>query len=312
MAKTNVIDPEGDVILICGKTEFQVSSKVLSLASPVFKALFSPSFAEGQPTSSKASRIQLHDDDAESMLFMCAVLHHKCAFSKGIGLERLERLAVVTDKYDVSYAFDEAQFFNSLTKFMMLNLPNDGKAQTASRKYGIPEEIESHIPEGLIEAIFLAEQDVKREMQIQIEQLISPIAEKSTAGDLILGSDDIIFSHCDCISISSLINGLSRQGLWPLTSAVHRLSISMLCKKLEACDVGLASRITKLKKCSRCPENVAAKVAKIREAALTRFEGLCLDCIKNPGKSPEQRLQCRVPHQHFRGLPRQLPVSEGQ
>lgn len=101
MAKTNVIDPEGDVILICGKTEFQVSSKVLSLASPVFKALFSPSFAEGQPTSSKASRIQLHDDDAESMLFMCAVLHHKCAFSKGIGLERLERLAVVTDKYDV-------------------------------------------------------------------------------------------------------------------------------------------------------------------------------------------------------------------
>lgn len=339
MAKTNVIDPEGDVILICGKTEFQVSSKVLSLASPVFKALFSPSFAEGQPTSSKASRIQLHDDDAESMLFMCAVLHHKCAFSKGIGLERLERLAVVTDKYDCvcamcywgrceiyntkhtkepsrllwpAYAFDEAQFFNSLTKFMMLNLPNDGKAQTASRKYGIPEEIESHIPEGLFEAIFLAEQDVKRDMQIQIEQIISPIAEKSTAGDLILGSDDIIFSHCDCISISSLINGLSRQGLWPLTSAVHRLSISMLCKKLEACDVGLASRITKLKKCSRCPENVAAKVAKIREAALTRFEGLCLDCIKNPGKSPEQRLQCRVPHQHFRGLPRQLPVPEGQ
>ena len=49
-----------------------------------------------------------------------------------------------------AYAFEEAQFFNSLTKFMMLNLPNDGKAQTASTRYGIPEEIESHIPEGVL------------------------------------------------------------------------------------------------------------------------------------------------------------------
>lgn len=101
MANINVIDPEGDVILICGEIEFQVSSKVLSLASPVFKALFGPCFAEGQPTSRKASRIQLPDDDAESMRFMCAVLHHKCASAQGIGLERLEKLAVVTDKYDV-------------------------------------------------------------------------------------------------------------------------------------------------------------------------------------------------------------------
>lgn len=147
-------------------------------------------------------------------------------------------------------------------------------------------------------------------MQTQIEQIISPIAAKRTTGDLILGSDDVLFSHCDCISISSLINGLSRQGLWPLTSAIHRMSISMLCKKLGACDFGLASRITKPKKCSHCPENVAGKVAKITEFALTKFEGLCLDCIKNPGKTPEQRLQCRVPHQQFRGLPRQLPVQE--
>lgn len=101
MANIDAIDPEGDIILICGEAELQVSSKVLSLASPVFKALFSPNFAEGQPTSNKGSRIHLHDDDAESMRFMCAVLHHKCTSANRIGLERLERLAVVTDKYDV-------------------------------------------------------------------------------------------------------------------------------------------------------------------------------------------------------------------
>lgn len=49
-----------------------------------------------------------------------------------------------------AYVFDEAQFFNRLTKFMMLNLPNDGKSQTASKKYGIPEEFESHLPEGVL------------------------------------------------------------------------------------------------------------------------------------------------------------------
>ena len=101
MANVNVIDPEGDIILICGKTEFQVSSKVLRLASPVFTALFGPDFAEGQAISSEASRIQLHDDDAESMHFMCTVLHHKCTSANSISLEKLEKLAVVTDKYDV-------------------------------------------------------------------------------------------------------------------------------------------------------------------------------------------------------------------
>ena len=39
MSNFSVIDPEGDVILVCDETEFQVSSKVLSLASPVFSAL---------------------------------------------------------------------------------------------------------------------------------------------------------------------------------------------------------------------------------------------------------------------------------
>ena len=101
MANLNVIDSEGDIILVCGQTEFQVSSTVLKLASPVFTALFGPSFAEGQAISSKASRIQLLDDDAESMHFMCTVLHHKCTSATSIDLEKLEKLAVVTDKYDV-------------------------------------------------------------------------------------------------------------------------------------------------------------------------------------------------------------------
>ena len=101
MTDDSIIDSEGDVMLICHETELQVSSKVLGLASSVFKTLFSSKFAEGQPTSSKTIRIQLYEDDSESVRFMCAILHHKCASANGIGHERLERLAIVTDKYDV-------------------------------------------------------------------------------------------------------------------------------------------------------------------------------------------------------------------
>lgn len=49
-----------------------------------------------------------------------------------------------------AYAFGNAQFFNSLTKFMVLNLPNDGKAQSASAKYGVPEEIGNHLPDSIL------------------------------------------------------------------------------------------------------------------------------------------------------------------
>ena len=49
-----------------------------------------------------------------------------------------------------AYAFGDARFFNSLTKFMVLNLPNDDKAQNASAKYGIPQEIETHLPENVL------------------------------------------------------------------------------------------------------------------------------------------------------------------
>ena len=104
-----------------------------------------------------------------------------------------------------AYAFGDAQFFSSLTKFMATQLPNDGKARTAFAKYGIPEEIENHLPHILLgqssrqapgtkvipistltkETIFLAERAIKTEVQIQLEQIISPIASKRPAGDFI-------------------------------------------------------------------------------------------------------------------------------
>ncbi len=44
---TVVIHPPGDVILEAGEKSLLISSKILSVASPVFRAMFGPYFQEG-------------------------------------------------------------------------------------------------------------------------------------------------------------------------------------------------------------------------------------------------------------------------
>jgi hypothetical protein len=55
MAKTPTIalDNAGDVILQLGEVSLRVSSKVLSVASPVFRVMFSPHFLEGETLSKR-------------------------------------------------------------------------------------------------------------------------------------------------------------------------------------------------------------------------------------------------------------------
>ena len=79
-----------------------------------------------------------------------------------------------------AYAFDEAQFFNSLTKFMMLNLPNDSKAQTASTKYGLPEEIESHIPDGVLGRSLKAHLNLKKSLRLTLSKRLYSLLNETS------------------------------------------------------------------------------------------------------------------------------------
>jgi hypothetical protein len=54
-----------------------VSSKVLSLASPVFAALLGPKFLEGDHLRRGVSPIiELHDDDPTAMALICNILKY--------------------------------------------------------------------------------------------------------------------------------------------------------------------------------------------------------------------------------------------
>ncbi|KAH8663685.1 hypothetical protein BGZ60DRAFT_411902 [Tricladium varicosporioides] len=124
MSPRVVIDSEGDIVLQLhqdqpneaaadGKTvgekletrELIVSSKVLSLASPVFRVMISGKFKEGVELAEKTASLETYDlplpeDDADATIVLCRVLH----FSIKDVPEKpttvcLEKLAYLCDKY---------------------------------------------------------------------------------------------------------------------------------------------------------------------------------------------------------------------
>lgn len=99
------LDPDGDIILVIegqNAKKFLVSSKILSLASPVFSKMLSPNFHEGmQMTDSNCLMISLHDDDPLAMETMLKIFHYKGPNLGGpMTAERLAVLAIHCDKYD--------------------------------------------------------------------------------------------------------------------------------------------------------------------------------------------------------------------
>ena len=105
------VDPNGDIILevSCpdGKKRLLVSSKVLTLASPVFAAMFSSGFKESlsnQATSGKPP-IPLPDDNAEAFTILCNAIHYRTdEVPRTVALACLENLAIICDKYNCTSA----------------------------------------------------------------------------------------------------------------------------------------------------------------------------------------------------------------
>lgn len=97
---------------------FLVSSKALSLGSPVFAGLFKPHFEEGKKTEQgELPEIPLGDDDAYSTEILLRVLHHQNGEqSHNLSAKTLAALAVLCDKYDCFDALQAwiAYWFSSL------------------------------------------------------------------------------------------------------------------------------------------------------------------------------------------------------
>lgn len=100
----DIADPDGDVILLVGtenSKSIRASSKVLTLASPVFAAMLGPNFSEGSKLST-AQPYELHlpEDDPEAIIWLCLILHYQRQIDDGMTLSLFENLALVCNKYD--------------------------------------------------------------------------------------------------------------------------------------------------------------------------------------------------------------------
>lgn len=98
-----IIDPRGDVSLNIQHESLLVSSKVLSLASPVFEAMFKPHFTEGTQLQTKKDQpltVPLSEDNVDALILLCNVVHYRSQEIPLLpGPSCLENLAVVCDKY---------------------------------------------------------------------------------------------------------------------------------------------------------------------------------------------------------------------
>ncbi|KAB8211685.1 hypothetical protein BDV34DRAFT_219636 [Aspergillus parasiticus] len=97
------IDPDGDIIIECGDDSFQACSKVLSAASPVLSAMFSPHFKEGTAIVNGLEGpvvIPLSGDDPEALLTFCNIVHFRIdEIPENPSSTFLENFATLIDKY---------------------------------------------------------------------------------------------------------------------------------------------------------------------------------------------------------------------
>ena len=99
------------------KELIRASSKVLSLASPVFARMLGTYFAEGQSLLEKGSlenslvpptEVTLPEDDPEAMILFCDIIHYKKHATPDIAFPLLAEMASLCDEYDSSLALNFA------------------------------------------------------------------------------------------------------------------------------------------------------------------------------------------------------------
>lgn len=98
------VDPAGDLRVLVQHGEqqisFQVSSKAMSLASPVWRTMLDPDgpFKESRPDKGE---VAFHDDNAEALLILLLAAHLRFQdVPQELWFEQLRSVCIACDKYD--------------------------------------------------------------------------------------------------------------------------------------------------------------------------------------------------------------------
>ncbi|KAL2006955.1 hypothetical protein VTN00DRAFT_8393 [Thermoascus crustaceus] len=98
------VDPKGDVILRAKKKDLLVSSKLLSMASPVFEKMFSETTNKDkrhEVSWSSLPTVTLEDDHPQAISLLCHILHYRRDVIRAVvDLDLLVKFMQLSEKYD--------------------------------------------------------------------------------------------------------------------------------------------------------------------------------------------------------------------
>ena len=338
--EVDLVDPNGDLILKVGEvlaaansdqdqneeTEnndltyklIRVSSKVMTLVSPVFDTMLNGNFRESQLqiSSEEPPVLELPEDDAAAMLLLCQVLHHHTNAGLHTEMSVIAAMSTVSDKYgcasalhnwyraqmlrrgglslpstgardlglliQASYNFGDREFFYKSTKLAI---------QSISQKTLISElgaAMDHTVPLYLVNVL-------KGTQQSQLI-LVSRLCQ-SILGTLVIRDADTkpvrswnggytrLPEVCTAVAkkSASFIAALRTLGLWELDSYVTRhVSLSNVLARMKkvAGEIDVAEKCSRSIPCGSCKEWLGAINVKVKTFPLQTY-GMCLECMSS-------------------------------
>ena len=325
-------------MLVVGRSEpchIRVSSKILSLASEVFKAMFNPRFQEGSMLRSAENRtaepliVTLPEDDSAAMLSLCQLLHYQTdMIDPHPDVTALLTLATVCDKYNCagairyashiwlnplvdssdisslnkllisSYLFDYAEVFTKVTRKMLEKwtgslkelMRDDGGPTIPTSIYGeLSYELTAQDFARLTRLLVTLE-GKQNDFHYHVERSLQEMLAKFLKGDDLRCNSRGLNKFNKKDHIGACVTAFIRIGLWPISRTSN---ISTTLEQLNAFQWTTTDNRCPYVGCAQCELDFKPKAEKIREEALRRVEGLCLDCIHYNG---HHLGICRVPH----------------
>ncbi|PQE18707.1 BTB POZ domain-containing protein [Rutstroemia sp. NJR-2017a BBW] len=197
------------------KTHVVVSSKHMSLASPVFKAMLQGEFREGQELRGmKKINLPLPDDDAEAMKILVHLIHCKLkSVPLEVNLELFTNIAILVDKYRTH------EVLSIMAPIWKKHLDTDiTKTFSAAARWIC-------IAWGSTNVVKAKIEDARQKAASEGIQLFSNLLEKYMGDQLICTSSGIMSPYlddrqthrrlCDSMVLGCLMKGYKLLGIFP-------------------------------------------------------------------------------------------------
>ncbi|KAK5991237.1 Nicotinate-nucleotide pyrophosphorylase [Cladobotryum mycophilum] len=216
--------PDGKPVIV----GFRVSSKHLSLASPVFQKMLSGPWKEGAQTTQKTRCITTSEWDAEALLILLDIIHgHHRDVPKSLDIETLGRIAILVDYYQCHEIIEifGNMWLNNLNGKLPTSIREDLMtwlfvssvfscsdvfekiSELAVRKFKAPFETDLPMPSNMLEALNDRREGILVEMAIMLARVQTDLTENQMRNTFTCGE------ACGSILLGSLIREMSSKNL---------------------------------------------------------------------------------------------------